>query len=144
MRALLDINVLIALFDPDHVHHERAHNWLEKHGASGIATCPLSENGLVRILSHSAYSKKHRFHPDDLISRLQNFVSSWNHEFWPDSLSIRDNAHFIGEHILGSKQITDLYLLALATSRGGKLLTFDAGVSTAAVLSSSTKNLETI
>jgi Predicted nucleic acid-binding protein, contains PIN domain len=58
MRSLLDVNLLIALLDPDHVFHERAHAWLSSHAAPGVATCPLTENGLVRILSHPSYSKK--------------------------------------------------------------------------------------
>jgi len=70
MRALLDIKILIALFDPDHVFHDPAHGWLETHAAAGLATCPLTENGMVRILSLPSYSAKVRFHPGDLVEAL--------------------------------------------------------------------------
>lgn len=55
MVALLDVNVLVALFDPAHVHHDAAHAWFGEHCAQGWATCALTENGLVRVLSNPAY-----------------------------------------------------------------------------------------
>ncbi len=68
MRALLDVNVLIALFDQDHVFHDRAHLWLEANAAAGIATCPLTENGVVRVISHPKYSSSLRLAPGDVIA----------------------------------------------------------------------------
>ncbi|HWJ56793.1 MAG TPA: hypothetical protein VNR90_11235, partial [Vicinamibacterales bacterium] len=49
--ALLDVNLLVALFDPDHVHHDISHDWFAEQRGVGWATCPLTENGLVRVLS---------------------------------------------------------------------------------------------
>jgi len=137
----MDVNVLIALFDPDHVFHERAHDWLSTHSGEGIATCPLTENGLVRIVSHPGYSKTKRFHPHDIIARLQSFVRKHDHEFWADSLSLRDRNSFRAGRILGSGQITDLYLLALATARSARLTTFDTSIALEVVPSAKTGNL---
>ncbi len=144
MRALLDINVLIALLDPDHVFHERAHAWWASQSKSGWASCPLTENGVVRIMSNPAYSRAVIFSPGDLIERLDVFVRQSDHEFWPDVLSLRDQAHFLRERLHSSRAITDVYLLALAAKHQGFLATFDAAIVASAVVGSTTANLSVI
>lgn len=134
MRALLDINVIIALFDPDHAFHERAHGWWATHGRDGWASCPLTENGSVRIMSNPGYSKKLQFSPGDLIGQLHKFADGTNHEFWGDSVSVRDEAIFVRERIHSSRHLTDLYLLAMAVAHQGRLVTFDARIPISAVV----------
>ncbi len=128
MRALLDINVLIALLDPDHVFHDRAHGWWKRQFKSGWASCPLTENGVVRIMSNPAYSRTTKFRPGDLIERLDHFARQSNHEFWSDDLSLRDNTSFLREQLHSSRAITDIYLLALAVRHRGFLATFDEAI----------------
>ena len=120
--ALLDVNVLVALFDPDHVHHEASHEWFAAHRTEGWATCPLTENGLVRILSNAAYSGVHET-TVAIRGRLSAFCGSGDHTFWPDAASIRD-PRFQLERVSFS-QMTDVYLLGLAVERRGRLATFD-------------------
>jgi uncharacterized protein len=128
--ALLDVNVLIALFDPDHVHHEAAHTWFGSHRSSGWATCPLTENGVVRILSNPAYSPSAE-RPADVARRLSAFRNSGDHAFWPDDVSVCDSRIFdLG---IGHRYLTDVYLLALAVSRDGRLATFDRKIPARAV-----------
>ena len=125
--ALLDVNVLVALFDPDHVHHEPAHRWFEQHRPSRWATCPLTENGLVRVLGSAAY----RPEPIPLlgvVERLRAFRASGQHVFWADAVSLTDAALFRGDKLTGPRQITDVYLLGLAVHHGGRLATFDRGI----------------
>ena len=141
MRALLDVNVVIALLDPDHAFHERAHDWWTAQIKLGWASCPVTENGVVRIMSNPGYSQKTRFAPGDLISRLQKFAEQTNHEFWPDDISLRDATVFATERIHSSRQLTDLYLLALAVKRGGRLATFDKGIPVSAARSAKMENL---
>ncbi|MGO8696765.1 MAG: TA system VapC family ribonuclease toxin [Limisphaerales bacterium] len=133
MRALLDINVLIALLDPDHVFHDRAHGWWKGQLKSGWASCPLTENGVVRIMSNPAYSRAAKFRPGDLIERLDLFARQSNHEFWPDDLSLRDKTSFLRDRLHGSRAITDIYLLALAVKHQGSLATFDQAIVVSAV-----------
>src|SRR5580692_358973 len=97
MRALLDVNVIIALLDPDHAFHERAHSWWAANIRSGWASCPLTENGVVRIMSNPNYSGTMQFTPADLIGRLRQFAEQSNHEFWPDNVSLRDEKIFTAE-----------------------------------------------
>lgn len=144
MTTLLDVNVLVALFDQDHVFNDAAHRWLEANATSGIATCPLTENGLVRILSHPGYSKHFQLPPGEVIRRLDNFVARQQHRFWKDHLSLRDSAHFVQSRILGSKQLTDIYLLGLALHHGGRLVTFDRNIPLEAVVGASSEHLEII
>jgi predicted nucleic acid-binding protein len=99
------------------------------------------ENGVVRIMSNPSYSEKTRFTPGDLISRLQTFAGQTNHEFWPDDVSLRDGKIFTAERIHSSRQLTDLYLLALAGKRGGRLATFDKGIPISAVCPAKMENL---
>jgi toxin-antitoxin system PIN domain toxin len=144
MRALLDINVIIALLDPDHTFHDRAHAWWAQNQAEGWASCPITENGVVRIMSNPAYSERARFTPADLIARLQTFASQTSHAFWPDDISLRDANIFAPERILGSRQLTDVYLLALATKHGGTFATFDGNIPVAPARSSVADNLHVI
>ena len=130
MRALLDINVLIALFDQEHIFNSRAHQWLEKHAGQGIATCPITENGFVRILSHPRYSQSHQLTPTEVIRRLSNFLEYHDHAFWPGDLSLCDTKLFDQDKIIGNKQITDIYLLGLAVKHKGQLVSFDKNIQT--------------
>jgi len=141
MRALLDVNVIIALLDPDHALHGAAHEWLSVNGDAGWASCPLTENGAVRILSNPNYSKQKRSSPADIIALLSSFAKQTNHEFWLEDISLRDEKIFIPEHILSSRRITDIYLLALATKNDGKLVTFDQNISLNAIRRAKPQNL---
>jgi len=141
MRALLDVNVIIALLDPDHAFHERAHAWWAAHRNRGWASCPLTENGVVRIMSHPGYSQKIRFTPGELIDRLRHFAAQTDHEFWPDGISLRDEKIFAAERIHSSRQLTDLYLLALAVVHQGRLVTFDHGIPLSSVPHATAANL---
>lgn len=144
MTGLLDVNVLVALFDQDHVFNDAAHIWLGVNSSQGIATCPLTENGLIRILSHPGYSKQLQLPPGEVIRRLDNFLAEQQHRFWEDHLSLRDPAHFAQSRILGSKQLTDIYLLGLAVHHGGRLVTFDRNIPLEAVIGASAEHLEII
>lgn len=141
MRALLDVNVIIALLDPDHVFHDRAHLWWAANAGSGWATCPLTENGVVRIMSNPSYSQHARFTPGDLIGRLRQFTEKTRHEFWPDDISLRDATIFSADHIHSSRQLTDLYLLGLAVKHHGRLVTFDQGIPLSSVCAAKAGNL---
>jgi toxin-antitoxin system PIN domain toxin len=141
--ALLDVNVLVALFDPDHVHHDPAHDWFADHRASGWATCPLTENGLVRILSNPAYTPAAE-PPSAIVRRLRSFCESGHHVFWPEDVSLRDEEGFAARMPVTSRQVTDAYLLALARRRGGCLVTFDQAIPVAAVRDASPADLVVI
>jgi uncharacterized protein len=141
--ALLDINVLAALFDPDHVHHEAAHRWFAKERRRSWATCPIFENGLIRILSSAAYADPPQA-PLDTAARLQQFCESGNHEFWPDEISMRDLRPAQPGFALSHKQITDVYLLALAHHHDGRLATLDRSIPLSAVEGATSRHLEII
>ncbi|MGD9588932.1 MAG: TA system VapC family ribonuclease toxin [Pyrinomonadaceae bacterium] len=141
MRALLDVNLLIALLDPDHIFHERGHEWWAANHEIGWASCPLTENGVVRIMSNPNYSERLDYSPGDLIKLLRRFAKQSDHEFWPDDLSFRDKKAFAFERIHGSRQLTDVYLLALAARNGGRLVTFDSGIPLSAVTGANADHL---
>lgn len=132
-RYLLDVNVLISLFDPAHANHEAAHSWFAEIGSKAWASCPLTENGFVRVTSHSSYPTVD-VRPEEAIARLRIFTRKHpGHEFWPDSVSLTDDNIFDGACIAGSGQVTDSYLLGLAKEHKGKLATFDRRIVSAAV-----------
>ena len=132
MRALLDINVLIAALDADHVHHSRARDWIEAGGKHGWASCPLTQNGCVRIMSLPAYPSP--LPPPEVIARLRQAVSHPSHAFWPDDVSLTDARVIHTARVHGPRQVTDLYLLALAVRHKGRLVTFDSRIPLSAVL----------
>ena len=122
MVFLLDVNVLIALGDPYHVHHDRAQAWFHQEKARAWATCPITENGFLRILGNPAY-KDSPGSPSKLQSVLQAICSAPGHQFWPDSVSLRDEKHY--STLPSFSHLTDFYLLALAIRHQAKLATFD-------------------
>ncbi len=142
MRALLDVNVLVALLDAGHLHHRAATDWLSAHQRMGWASCPLTQNGCLRILSLPSYPNPQ---PAALVAeRLALAAASGRHEFWPDSLSLLEKGRLRWDRVLTSRQITDTYLLALAVACSGRLVTFDRGISIDAVPGAAKKNLVTL
>lgn len=144
MRALLDINVVISLLDPDHDFHHRAHAWWGEHQDFGWASCPLTENGVIRIMSQPAYNPVRSLSPHAVTELLRVFVARTDHRFWPDSFSFLDGAAIDSQKVIGPRQVTDIYLLALASSHGGRLVTFDESIHRKAVIRTGRKNLHVI
>lgn len=141
--ALLDVSVLVALFDPDHVHHETAHDWFADHRGSGWATCPVTENGFLRVLANPAYGSPVS-RPDAVLQHLRRFCAGAGHHFWDDGVSLRDERLFDSSVLAGHRQVTDVYLLGLAVSRRGCLATFDRGIRLSAVRGARPANLAVI
>jgi toxin-antitoxin system PIN domain toxin len=131
--ALLDVNLLVALFDPDHVHHELAHDWFADHRADGWATCAVTENGFIRVLANPSYGAGVS-RPAELVQRLRLFCASGHHTFWADAVSLQDKRIFDPSLIRGHRQVTDIYLLGLAKKTGGHLATFDRSIPLGAVV----------
>ena len=131
MIALLDASLLIALFDGAHIHHQEAHRWFAKHRSQGWATCPLTQNACIRIISQPTYPG--RLPIGEIARRLRQATSAPDHYFWPDSISLCDETLFAYDQILTAKHLTDLYLLALAVKHKARLVTFDQGITMSAV-----------
>jgi toxin-antitoxin system PIN domain toxin len=129
---LLDVNVLVALFDPDHVHHDLAHDWFADVGRPAWATCPVTENGFVRVLCNPGYGASVA-RASELIERLRVFRESGGHSFWPDEISLTDASLFDPAMLAGHRQVTDIYLLGLASRNRGYLATFDRTIPVKAV-----------
>ena len=127
MRALLDVSVLIALLDRQHASHRTALAWVAQNLSAGWASCPLTENGCIRVLANPRYPTPVGF--EVAVEKLTAARARDYHEFWPDDLSIADASLFNATAIQGHQQITDAYLLALAVHRGGRFVTFDKRVS---------------
>jgi uncharacterized protein len=142
LSALLDVNVLIALFDSDHVSHQRAMTWFTGHAKEGWASCPITQNGCVRVMSNPSYPNPLPVHA--LIMRLAEACNQPMHEFWADEPSLLDRKVFESTRIHGPRQITDVYLLGLAVQHKGKLVTFDDGIPLTAVREATLKNLEVL
>ena len=139
MRALLDVNVLIALHDREHVHHERAAQWLEANIEHGWASCPLTQNGCLRVMSQSGYSNPL---PLAVLSgMLQRSTGTTFHQMWSDDISILDAKRFNHSNIHSPKQLTDLYLLGLAVKHKGRLASFDQRIPLSAVVGATSAHL---
>jgi len=132
-RFLLDINVLIALIDPAHVQHDRAHEWFAATGRRAWATCPLTENGVLRIVGHARYPNSPGT-PAAVAKLLTTLRALPGHEFWSDDITLLDAKRMDSSRLLDSAQVTDSYLLALASAHGGQLATFDQRLVTDAVV----------
>jgi toxin-antitoxin system PIN domain toxin len=128
--ALLDVNVLVALFDAGHVHHEAAHDWFSDHRKDGWATCATTENGFLRVLTNPKSGITER--APGILESLKAFCASGHHVFWPDALSLREELFDLSV-AQGHRQVTDIYLLGLAAKMGGVLATFDRSIPVKAV-----------
>lgn len=141
-RALLDVNVLLALLDSDHVDHDRARAWTSQSTAAGWASCAVTQNGFVRILSQPRYPS-----PVPVLqacSLLRQACRSSRHEFWPSDVSVLDEHVVDASRVHGSRQVTDTYLLALAVAHDGCLATFDRSISLASVLGATEEHLTVV
>lgn len=138
-RALLDVNVLIGLLDADHVAHGATWSWFDEHASAGWASCPITQNGCIRILSHPSYPNARSV--AEVVNRLRKATADSRHEFWSDAHSVLDEALIDVERVHGPKQLTDVYLLALAVRHHGCLVTFDRSIAISAVKGASARHL---
>jgi len=129
--GLLDVNVLIALCDGRHEHHEHAARWFVAHAAAGWASCPLTQNGTIRIMSAPAYPGARPV--TQVLAQIQQLCASAHHHFWPDSVSLVQAGTLNPTHLLGHRQLTDVYLLALAVHHQGLFVTLDGAIPLKAV-----------
>lgn len=127
MIALLDVNVLVALAWPNHVHHVAAHEWFRQHRVDGWATCPVTQSGFVRVSSNQRMIPGAKS-PAEAIGVLREMTHLEHHVFWTDDVSLVESPWVAGGRLAGYRQVTDAHLLALALTRGGRLATFDGGV----------------
>ena len=139
---LLDVNVLIALFDYTHVHHDAAHDWFADNRSRGWATCPLTENGFIRVLSRPL-EKRDRDRPHTLAAHLRTFCISEDHTFWPAAISLSDSTRF-DLAAAGHRHLTDVYLAGLAHANDGVLATFDRAIPIKCVIGAQPSLLEVI
>jgi uncharacterized protein len=131
MRALLDINVLLSLLDADHADHPRARRWLSAEIQHGWASCAITQNGFVRVISQPRYPSP--VPAAEAIDRLARAAGTPHHEFWPCAASVLDDTLIDRSRVHGPRQVTDVYLLALAVMRAGRFVTFDRGIPRSAV-----------
>ena len=126
MTALLDVKALIALVDSDHISHAAAAAWFSENHHRGWATCPITENGMVRVLSQPTYPSGQRT-PAEVIDVLNALKSSFaeSYQFWSDEISLSDGSLFKSAFITGPREVTDVYLLGLAMRKKGKVISFD-------------------
>lgn len=141
-RALLDVNVLLALLDSDHAHHALAQAWLQDHIDDGWASCAITENGFVRIVSQPRYPNA--VSPSIGMGLLRNACDMEFHEFWPCDVSMLHSTIVDSSRIHGTRQVTDAYLLALAVHHDGAFVTFDRAISIATVRGADDHHLVTI
>ncbi|MGA0208547.1 MAG: TA system VapC family ribonuclease toxin [Candidatus Nanopelagicales bacterium] len=126
MTYLLDVNVLVALAWPVHVHHAAAHEWFRTHHRSGWATCPTTESGFIRVSSSRRATPDAR-PPGEAALVLRRMCEVEGHRFLPDQVRFTDHVTAISSHVLGSGQVTDTHLVLLARSVDASLVTFDRG-----------------
>lgn len=124
MISLLDVNLLVALAWPNHVHHVAALAWFRRNQAAGWATCPLTQSGFVRVSSNPSFVSDARS-PQEAIQHLRRMVALPHHVFWHDDVSVAASEFVDEVRLVGYRQVTDVHLLALAQHRGGRLATLD-------------------
>lgn len=140
MRSLLDVNVWIALFDDAHQFSVRANAFIAE-PETRVATCPLVENGVIRVMNLPSYGRHGGLPLQRVRARLREACAALDHAFWPDDISLRDDERVDFSRVQGHNQITDLYLLALAVKHGGRLVTFDQAIALSSVRGATQRHL---
>jgi toxin-antitoxin system PIN domain toxin len=125
-HTLLDVNLLIALAWPQHVHHTAAHRWFDATGHKHWATCPLTQLGFIRISSNPKIIPE-ATSPREALEMLGRITALPGHVFWPDQITPLAAPIFNSTALVGHRQLTGAYLLALARHHHGKLATIDGG-----------------
>lgn len=141
--TLLDVNVLIALFDPGHPSHGDAHTFFEVQRKKPWATTPLTIDGFVRVVSNPAYPTVDAT-PAQAAAHLRKLCAAGQHRFWPDAISLLDETILRPQFLEGHRQITDARLLALAVKNEGRLATFDRRLPIKAVRGASDRHIRLI
>ena len=141
---LLDVNLLITLLDHDHIHHELAVTWLRNNGQSGWASCPITQNGCIRIMSNPSYSSQIFLSVGDVADKLREVTLTPSHTFIPDNVNLLDSDNIDLGNIQKPKDITDVYLLALAMHNNYQFATLDRKVNKRALRSFSDAALVTV
>lgn len=129
MLELPDVNVLVALLDPAHIHHQTAKDWFAQAQRTGWATCSLTESGFVRVLTSTGHNDQ-RIKPFAASEFLRVFLANHaaTHHFFPDDVRILDTIRYDLRHLQGHKQVTDLHLLGLCQQNGLRFVTFDNAI----------------
>lgn len=140
MRLLLDVNVWVALFDDAHIHNTQALALFQQPELK-IATCALTENGVLRVMNLPGYARRATPGFDLVRQKLALACTDLDHEFWPCNISLRDEKVLNWTRIMGHNQITDAYLMALAVHHGGAFATFDHRVAISAVTGATAQHL---
>jgi uncharacterized protein len=140
MRLLLDVNVLVAIFDESHVHHAAAMALIEKPKIQ-IATCALTENGVLRVMNLPSYGEYGAAGFEAITKKLSLLCSDKDHQYFSCDVSLKDKALINWARVTGHNQITDVYLLALAVANRSALATFDQRVAISAVHGAKPTNL---
>lgn len=141
MIAMPDVNVLVALAWPNHVHHDVVHRWFRTAMKRGWATCPITQAGFVRVSSNTRAIPEAKT-PAEANELLKELEALAGHEFWTDEVSVSGSALFDWERIVAYRQITDAHLLAVARVHGGRLATLDAGLASLLAESEAHAHLE--
>ena len=131
MRSLLDVNVLLALFDASHEHHDVSRRWLEDSIEHGWASCAITQIGFVRVISQPAYPGA--IATGEAIGRLAGATGTVHHEYWASTVSLCDATRIRRSRVTGHRQVADAWLLALAVAHGGRFVTLDRRISLACV-----------
>lgn len=139
----MDVNLLIALAWPNHIHHEVAHRWLQSIRPEKWATCPLTQNGFVRISSNPS-AIEDAVSPLDAVKVLRKFMAHADHVFVDEDLPLPSD-HFESMFVTGHRQVSDAYLLSLCIEKGIRLSTLDTGVKSLLPVNSALhRHLETV
>ncbi len=139
LQSLLDVNVFVALLDAAHVHHRTARRWMEEHELEGWASCPTTQNGTIRVLSTPVYPNA--VSVSVATTLVDQACAGTRHEFWADDVTLTDATRIDRTRIHGPRQITDVYLLALAVSHHGRIVTLDGRIPTSPAIGATSKNL---
>ena len=125
---MLDLNLLLALAWPLHIHHDPAHSRFDREALPGWATCPLTQLGFVRLSSDPAFTSD-AVSPTEALTLLQDITAMDGHEFRSNNVDCVSAAFANVMQIAGHRQVTGAYLLSLARKRSGCLATLDRRMS---------------
>jgi hypothetical protein len=124
LKYLLDVNVLIALAEPEHVHHRTVMKWFNTPGLDW-GLCAFSEAGFLRVTMNPKTGSHTIVESAKVLADLTNHRG---YRLWPISAGWAALAAPFQERVFGHQQITDAYLLGLAVKENGVLVTTDKAI----------------
>lgn len=127
---LPDVNLWLALTDPNHSQHPVARHYWEEFRGNSIVFCRVTMLGLLRLATSNTVMQGRPFTPGEIWGIYQTYLAMPIVSVLPEPAGVESTFSTLTESPDFSHRLwTDAYLAAFAITSGCRLVSFDADFS---------------